>query len=109
MGVGFALASVGMDSVSGNIRLTYEFDILLGGISFLIAVIGLFGIGELLLTMEEGLRFEGVAAKVRVRDVLRTAAKLPRYWVALLRSSAIGIWMGITPGGPTAASSQSCR
>ncbi len=54
--------------------------------------------------MEEGLKFEGVAAKVRVGDVLRTAAKLPRYWLALLRSSLIGIWMGITPGGPTAAS-----
>lgn len=104
MGIGFALTSVGMDSVSGNIRLTYDFDILLGGISFLIAVIGLFGIGELLQTMEEGLKFDGVAAKVRVRDVLSTAAKMPRYWFALLRSSLIGIWMGITPGGPTAAS-----
>jgi putative tricarboxylic transport membrane protein len=29
---------------------------------------------------------------------------LPRYWVALLRGSFIGVWMGITPGGPTAAS-----
>jgi len=104
MGVGFALASVGMDSVSGNIRLTYDFDVLLAGVSFLIAVIGLFGIGELMLTMEEGLHFNGISAKVRARDVLKTAAKLPRYWVALLRSSAIGIWMGITPGGPTAAS-----
>jgi TctA family transporter len=35
MGIGFTLASIGMDSVSGNIRLTYEFDVLLGGISFL--------------------------------------------------------------------------
>jgi len=104
MGVGFTLASIGMDSVSGNIRLTYDFDVLLGGVSFLIAVIGLFGIGELLLTMEDGLKFDGVAAKVRIGDVLRTAATLPRYWVALLRSSIIGIWMGITPGGPTAAS-----
>ncbi|RDJ23216.1 tripartite tricarboxylate transporter permease [Bosea caraganae] len=104
MGVGFALASIGMDSVSGNVRLTFEFDALLGGVSFLIAVIGLFGIGELIITMEEGLKFEGVQAKVRISDVLRTAAKLPRYWVALLRSSLIGIWMGITPGGPTAAS-----
>ena len=104
MGIGFTLASVGMDSVSGNIRLTYDFDILLGGISFLIAVIGLFGIGELLQTMEEGLKFDGVQAKVRIRDVLSTAAKMPRYWFALLRSSLIGIWMGITPGGPTAAS-----
>ncbi|CAM5218359.1 tricarboxylate transporter [Bosea thiooxidans] len=104
MAIGFALATIGMDSVSGNVRLTFEFDVLLAGVSFLIAVIGLFGIGELLLTMEEGLKFEGVAAKVRVGDVLRTAAKLPRYWLALLRSSLIGIWMGITPGGPTAAS-----
>lgn len=104
MGIGFALTAVGMDSVSGNIRLTFDFDILLGGISFLIAVIGLFGIGELLQTMEEGLKFDGVAAKVRIRDVLATAAKMPRYWFALLRSSLIGIWMGITPGGPTAAS-----
>jgi len=104
MAIGFALATIGMDSVSGNVRLTFEFDVLLAGVSFLIAVIGLFGIGELLLTMEEGLKFEGVAAKVRISDVLRTAAKLPRYWLALLRSSLIGIWMGITPGGPTAAS-----
>jgi putative tricarboxylic transport membrane protein len=104
MGIGFTLASIGMDSVSGNVRLTYDFDVLLAGVSFLIAVIGLFGIGELLLTMEEGLKFEGVAAKVRIRDVVVTAAKLPRYWLALLRSSLIGIWMGITPGGPTAAS-----
>ncbi|WP_377844654.1 tripartite tricarboxylate transporter permease [Bosea sp. UC22_33] len=104
MAIGFALATIGMDSVSGNVRLTFEFDVLLAGVSFLIAVIGLFGIGELLLTMEEGLKFEGVAAKVRIGDVLRTAVKLPRYWLALLRSSLIGIWMGITPGGPTAAS-----
>jgi TctA family transporter len=36
--------------------------------------------------------------------VLTALCGLPRYWAALLRSSAIGIWMGITPGGPTAAS-----
>ncbi|RYE74810.1 MAG: tripartite tricarboxylate transporter permease, partial [Hyphomicrobiales bacterium] len=104
MAMGFAFASIGMDSVSGNVRLTYEFDVLLAGVSFLIAVIGLFGLGELLQTMEEGLRFDGVKAKVSPRDVLATALKLPRYWLALLRSSIIGIWMGITPGGPTAAS-----
>jgi TctA family transporter len=104
MGIGFSLAAIGMDSVSGNVRLTYEFDVLLAGVSFLIAVIGLFGIGELLLTMEEGLKLEGVAARVGLRDVMATAAKLPGYWFALLRSSLIGIWMGITPGGPTAAS-----
>ncbi|WP_046862539.1 tripartite tricarboxylate transporter permease [Microvirga massiliensis] len=104
MGLGFAFATVGMDTISGSLRLTFGFTELLAGISFLIAVIGLFGIGELIVTMEEGLRFEGIRARVSPRDVLKTIVQMPRYWVALARSSAIGCWMGITPGGPTAAS-----
>jgi len=104
IGLGFAFAAVGMDSVSGSLRLTYGFDELLSGISFLVAVIGLFGLGELMLTMEEGLRFDGVEVRLNIRDVFKTIATMPRYWVTLLRSSAVGCWMGITPGGPTAAS-----
>src|SRR3712207_6558593 len=102
--LGFAFATIGMDTISGALRLTFGFDELLRGVSFLIVVIGLFGIGELLLTMEEGLKFEGIKAKVSLRAVLSTLARLPRYWVALLRGSLVGVWMGITPGGPTAAS-----
>src|SRR5919112_604895 len=102
--LGFAFAAVGMDTISGSLRLTFGFDELLRGISFLVVVIGLFGIGELLLTMEEGLKFEGVKARVSLSGVLETLVRLPRYWVALLRGSLIGVWMGITPGGPTAAS-----
>jgi putative tricarboxylic transport membrane protein len=102
--LGFAFATVGMDTVSGSLRLTFGFEELLRGISFLIVVIGLFGIGELLLTMEEGLKFEGVRAKVSLSGVLSTLARMPQYWVAILRGSLIGVWMGITPGGPTAGS-----
>ena len=103
-GIGFALAAVGMDTISGNLRLTFGIPDLVKGVSFLVAVIGLFGIGELIATMEEKLEFRGVAARVSPRDVVKTIASLPRYWVALLRSSLVGCWMGITPGGPTAAS-----
>lgn len=102
--LGFALATVGMDTISGSLRLTFGFDELLRGISFLTVVIGLFGIGELLLTMEEGLKFEGIKARVNLAGVWDALKQLPRYWVALLRGSFIGVWMGITPGGPTAAS-----
>src|SRR5690606_8924105 len=83
---------------------TFGLDQLLSGISFLVVVIGLFGIGELLSTVQEGLRFRGVSSKIDLRDVLRTIAELPRYWATSARSALIGIWMGITPGGPTAAS-----
>jgi len=104
MMLGFAFAAVGMDTISGSLRLTFGINELLGGISFLVAVIGLFGIGELILTMEEGLRFDGLKARVNLRDVFATMRSMPRYWIAILRSAAVGCWMGITPGGPTAAS-----
>jgi TctA family transporter len=104
MGLGLAFATVGMDTISGSLRLTFGFDTLVSGISFLVAVIGLFGIGELLISMEEGLRFDGIKARVSPRAVLEAVKTMPRDWIALLRGSAIGCWMGITPGGPTAAS-----
>lgn len=104
LSTGLLLASVGMDNVTGEVRLTFGFSDLLGGISFLVVVIGLFGIGELLATVQEGLRFRGVSSRIDLRDVLRTIAELPRYWATTLRSGLIGVWMGITPGGPTAAS-----
>jgi len=104
MMVGFALAAVGMDTVTGQLRLIFGFTELMRGFDFLIAVIGLFGIGEILLSMEEGLSFTGKKAKISPKVVFETWAKLPKYWLTLLRSCAIGCWMGITPGGATPAS-----
>ena len=102
--IGLILATVGMDTVSGEMRLTYGTDVLVGGVSFLAAVVGLFGIGELLVTVEEGLKFEGLKARMSWRTVWETARTMPRHAVTLVRSTVIGCWMGITPGGPTAAS-----
>ena len=104
MMLGFALAAVGMDTVTGQLRMTYGFPVLLKGFDFLIAVIGLFGIGEILLTMEEGLAFKGKSAKLNPKVVWETWKTLPQYWLTFLRSTAIGCWMGITPGGATPAS-----
>src|SRR5215210_3527503 len=85
LAIGFAIAAIGIDTVSGSVRLN-------------------FGIGELLLAVEEEVHAKAVSSKVEWGEVFRTIAGLPRYWVALLRSAAVGCWMGITPGGPTAAS-----
>jgi putative tricarboxylic transport membrane protein len=104
MMLGFALAAVGIDTVTGQLRLIFGFHELMRGFDFLIAVIGLFGIGEILLSMEEGLSFSGRAAKINPAVVFETWAKLPRYWATSLRSCLIGCWLGITPGGATPAS-----
>ena len=103
MALGFALAAVGMDTVTGQLRLTFGQSELMRGFDFLIAVIGLFGIGEILLSMEEGLNFQGKSARIYAKVVWETWKELPRYWVTSVRSSLVGIWMGITPGGATPA------
>src|SRR5438046_4816861 len=104
MMLGFALAAVGLDTVTGTLRMTFGRSELLQGFDFLIAVIGLFGLGEILLTMEEGLSFKGKSGKIDPAIVLKTWATLPRYWMTSLRACLIGCWMGITPGGATPAS-----
>ncbi len=104
MTIGFALAAVGMDTVTGQLRLTFGFPDLMRGFDFLIGVIGLFGIGEILQSMEEGLEFQGKSGKIDSKIVLATWKKLPQYWMISVRSSLVGIWMGITPGGATPAS-----
>jgi putative tricarboxylic transport membrane protein len=104
MMLGFALAAVGLDTVSGQLRMTFGTGELLRGFDFLVAVIGLFGIGEILLSMEEGLAFKGVHAKINFRVVMETWVQLPKYWKTSVRAILIGCWMGITPGGATPAS-----
>ncbi|QJR16238.1 tripartite tricarboxylate transporter permease [Usitatibacter palustris] len=104
MMAGFGLAAVGIDTVTGQLRLTFGFMELLKGFDFLIAVIGLFGIGEILLTIEEGLVFKGASARLNARVVVETWKELPKYWKTSLRSSAVGCLMGIVPGGATPAS-----
>jgi putative tricarboxylic transport membrane protein len=104
MMLGFALAAVGMDNITGSMRMTFGTIELLRGFNFLIAVIGLFGVGEILITMEEGLSFRGKSARINLRVVFQTWAKLLTFWWTYLRSAAVGCWLGITPGGATPAS-----
>jgi putative tricarboxylic transport membrane protein len=104
MALGLVLTGIGMDTVSGQLRMTFGSAELMRGVNFLVAVIGLFGISEILLTMEESLSLRGHAAKISLRVVLQVWKSLPKYWATLVRSSVIGCWLGITPGGAIAAS-----
>jgi putative tricarboxylic transport membrane protein len=102
--LGFLLATVGLDMVTGHLRLTFGFTDLMKGFNFIVAVIGLFGISEILLSVEEGLKFEGARARISPKVVLETWKVLPRFYRTFIRSAIIGFWMGFKPGGATPAS-----
>ena len=44
-------------------------------------------IGEILLTLEEGLAFKGAKAKLNLKVVLETWKELPKYWLTSIRST----------------------
>jgi putative tricarboxylic transport membrane protein len=102
--LGFILAAVGIDIISGQLRFTFGTTELMGGFNFIVAVIGLFGLGEIFLTVEEGLKMEGVAARLRWRDVVDVLRSMRRYWKTVVMGSLVGVWMGFKPGGATPAS-----
>lgn len=103
--LGLLLSTVGFDIVTGQPRMHFGFIELQSGINFIVIAIGLFGLGEIFLTVEEGLRLEGVRARISFTDVWETWRMFPRYLATVVRSTILGFWIGVLPGtGATPAS-----
>jgi putative tricarboxylic transport membrane protein len=97
IGLGFLLASVGIDVVNGRERFTFGSVDLTGGIDLLAVVIGLFGVSEILLNVEE--RLTTNATTQSLGRLLPTRADWALSWAANLRGSALGFVLGVIPGG----------
>ncbi len=103
--IGFMMATVGMDIVTGRPRLTFDSITLLTGFSFIIVSIGLFGIGEILQSAEESLEIKGIQGRVGLKDLLQVLRTMMRSFGSFLTGSLLGFWIGIMPGtGATPAS-----
>jgi putative tricarboxylic transport membrane protein len=103
--LGLLLSTVGFDIVTGRPRMHFGLIDLQSGINFIVIAIGLFGLGEIFLTVEEGLRLEGVRGRIGFKDLWETWKLLPRYAATIVRSTILGFWIGVLPGtGATPAS-----
>jgi putative tricarboxylic transport membrane protein len=105
--LGFALATVGVDLVTGAQRYTFGSAQLIGGIDFIPIAIGLFGIGELLWSLHEGVHVSktGTIQYNKEDKFWPTALDwLETRWT-LVRGSILGFVVGVIPGaGATIAS-----
>jgi putative tricarboxylic transport membrane protein len=102
--IGLLLATVGSDPVQGQDRFTFGTDQLADGIDFVIIAMGVFGVGELLYSLESMRRATAtdppkVGKAYPSRDDLR-ASRAP-----IARGSLIGFFLGILPGGGAVMSS----
>jgi putative tricarboxylic transport membrane protein len=103
IGLGAALASIGIDVVTGEMRFTYGTIELTAGIELIAVVIGLFGVSEILLNMEAAAR--GMAVSTRLRNLWPTTRDWLASWKPIARGSGLGFAVGLVPGGgPVTAS-----
>lgn len=101
--MGLLLATIGLDSVSGVARFTYDFPVLYSGLEFLTVAVGLFALGEVFKTILE--KDSGGGEIAKVGRILPTKQDMKDSSGAILRGSFLGFFIGILPGaGATLAS-----
>jgi putative tricarboxylic transport membrane protein len=86
-----------MDPVTGNTRYTFGLLILEDGFDFLTLGMGLFGIGEILSTLEGKLKAELVTTKIT--NLWPTLKDWAISKWSVIRGSGIGFFVGLLPGG----------
>ena len=98
--IGLVFASVGYDEISGAPRLIF-FDIpgFLHGINFLVLAIGVYGIGEMLWTIDSTRgKITSTEAKFSVKGVVKDGKEaMRRGWKGTTIGSFIGFFVGILP------------
>jgi len=93
--LGLLVGTVGFDSISAWPRFSFNFPELLDGMGLVPVSIGLFGLAEILLQAEEGLKQARVTQ--RIRNVFPDFREVFRHWRTVLRSGLIGITVGVIP------------
>lgn len=100
LSLGIILANVGLDPVSGVERFAFGFIPLQGGFDFITLAMGLFGLSEILLTLEKKVEAEFVTKKIG--RLFPSAQEWMESQGAIIRGSIIGFFIGIIPGGGAA-------
>jgi putative tricarboxylic transport membrane protein len=95
--VGMALGTVGIDFLTGTERFTFGNVELGQGVDFLPVAMGIFGIAEVLTTVEEKVFLQSVQ-KVKLKELLPTVQEWKRSFPAMLRGSFLGFLIGLVPG-----------
>ena len=94
--LGLLLSTVGVNAVTGEHRFTFGLVYLEDGIPFVQAVIGLFAVSQVIEMARQGWR--GVRPRAVTGSLMEGALIALRRPFTLLRSSLIGVVVGVLPG-----------
>lgn len=101
--LGLFLGCIGMDPRTGLSRFTFGLIELYDGVGLVPVAMGLFGVAEVLLNVEQSMRRTVVEAKIR--NLLPTRADWAASIRPILRGTGLGFLLGVLPGGGSLISS----
>ena len=97
------IATIGVDPQVGNTRFMFGQLWLMDGIDFLVLAVALFGVGEVLASVEQALKPPKV--ELNIRNLMPTYLDWIASRWAIVRGTLIGFLIGVLPGaGATIAS-----
>ncbi len=94
---GLILSTVGMDPISGKTRFTFGCGTLIDGIGLVPVAMGLFGVSEVLMNLEESL--ERVIFKAKIKNLLPDLEDWKKSIGPISRGTLLGFPLGVLPGG----------
>jgi len=97
--LGLFFSTIGIDITLGIPRFTFGSSELLGGVNFIPAMVGLFGVSEVIRTTEESVSFTTQKLSFGFLEMLKSAwAAMKNRLGILLRSAGLGMVIGALPG-----------
>lgn len=108
LALGLWLGMIGLDQIWGGPRFTFNTITLLDGIDFSLIAVGMFGLGQMYMALEEETPEKIGAASYSYRSMMPRWGDLIATRTSLLVGSLIGFVIGVLPGaGATAATTMS--
>ena len=95
--LGIGLSQIGIDVVTGRVRFTFGILDLEDGLGLVPVVMGLFGVGEVLVNLEESLDVE--VFKAKIKGLLPNLRDWTESIGAIIRGTFLGFFLGVLPGG----------
>ncbi|MDP3176376.1 MAG: tripartite tricarboxylate transporter permease [Spirochaetaceae bacterium] len=93
--LGLFVAMIGMEGIHAYVRFSFGNTDLSGGISLIPAMVGVFGLAEIIGVMRIQ-KYEVV--KTKIDRVIPHAREVLKYWKTIIRSGIIGTVIGAIPG-----------
>jgi putative tricarboxylic transport membrane protein len=103
--LGLLVSTVGVDETYGAERFAFGVPMLTDGIEYLLVMVGAYGVGEVFTRLYQGYGSASVGNLGGVRTELPRLREIARVKATLVRSSLVGVLVGVVPGaGATIAS-----